>query len=149
MKRNELMTRDDIWNVVIDILSEADFPTENKVLNEIYMVFQYYSELESGGHESLLTWFTEYIEEVGISAYLKEIVESLEEIGAYDYAVIVNTYGKEMWKLFVALENSKIEEKQFYTVIEKADNAYNKLDGKLEELLVVYFVEIHKELIEG
>lgn len=66
MNRDDLMNNDDIWNEVIAILSEYDISTENKNLHEAFIVFQYYSELESGGHESLFTWFKSYIEEVGI-----------------------------------------------------------------------------------
>lgn len=142
------MTSDEIWNAVISVLIESDLSTENKSLKEAFIVFQYYSELESGGHESLLTWFESYIEEVGIGNYLKELIDILEKIGARDYATLERKYGQEMWKLYVALENDEVEESEFYGVIEKADEEYHKLNQKLAELLEAYFMEIHTDLVE-
>lgn len=140
------MVSENIWNAVIDMLNECDFPTDSGLLNGAQTVFQYYSELESGGHESLFSSLSTYIEENGIETYLKEITEILEQIGAHDYAVIGHDYCAEIWQLYVALENDEIEESEFYTIIEKADDAYNQLDDKLEQLLTTYFVKIHGEL---
>lgn len=140
------MERENIWNAVIDMLNECDFPTDSGLLNGAQTVFQYYSELESGGHESLFYSLSTYIEENGIETYLKELTEILEQIGAHDYAVIGHDYCAEIWQLYVALENDEIEESEFYTIIEKADDAYNQLDDKLEQLLTTYFVKIHREL---
>lgn len=148
MKRKSLLNKTDIWNAVTTVLSEYDLSTEDKNLNEAFIVFQYYSELESGGHESLFTWFEWYIEEVGIDNYLNELIGILEKIGAHDYAIIEKKYGQEMWRLYVALENDEIEEDEFYDVIEKANDEYHKLNQKLEELLETYFVTIHTDLIE-
>ena len=75
-----MKSSDDIWNEVIHKVCSIDFPTENQVLNEAFLVFQYYSELESGGHEALLNWWSEYISEVGITAYIKELTKVLEKI---------------------------------------------------------------------
>lgn len=148
MKRSELKDRDSIWNAMVHVVCYSDFPTENNTLQEAFVVFQYYSELESGGHESLFTWFSDYIGEVGISHYLKELIIILEKIGAHDFARIEEKYGEEMWRLFKELENGESEEAPFYTIIEKADNEYWKLNGKLGELLEDYFVRIHTEIIE-
>jgi hypothetical protein len=148
IKRKDLINNDDIWNAVISAVSEYNFPTESKIANETFIVFHYYSELESGGHESLFTWFSEYIKEVGITNYLKELIAILEKIDAHDYAAIEKKYGEEMWRLFIALENDEIEENEFYSVIEKANNEYDKLNDKLGDLLETYFVNIHTNLIE-
>lgn len=148
MKRKNLLSTKDIWNAMITLIGDNEYPTENKVLNETFIVFQYYSELESGGHEILFTWFSQHIEKVGITNYLQELIDILEKIGAHDYALIEKNYGEEMWKKFVALENGEIEENEFYRVINKADKEYNKLNGKLGELLETYFVKIHTDLIE-
>ncbi|MBS4219951.1 hypothetical protein KHA96_16690 [Bacillus sp. FJAT-49711] len=148
LKRNDLLNNDDIWNAVIAVISEYEYPSDNKMENDLYTVFQYYSELESGGHESLLTWFSEFIEEKGIENYLKELIGVLEIIGAHDYAAIEKKYGEEMWRLFIALESEKIDENEFYKVIQKADDEYYDLDGKLGELLETYFVSIHTEVID-
>ncbi|MFC5466000.1 hypothetical protein ACFPM4_14805 [Lederbergia graminis] len=142
------MNNDDIWNAVIAMLSEYDISTENKNLHEAFIVFQYYSELESGGHESLFTWFESYIEEVGIHNYLNELINILEKIGAHDYVIIEKKYGQEMWGLYVALENDEVEEDEFYSVIGKADEEYHKLNQKLEELLETYFITIYTDLIK-
>ncbi|MGN7300477.1 DMP19 family protein [Ferdinandcohnia sp. SAFN-114] len=143
-----MKSSDDIWNEVIHKVCSIDFPTENQVLNEAFLVFQYYSELESGGHEALLNWWSEYISEVGITTYIKELTKVLKKIGAQEYAVILQKYGEEMWKNFVALENGEIAEYSFYQVIEKADREYYKLEDKLQHLLESYFVSIHTDIIE-
>ncbi|MEK5444828.1 DMP19 family protein [Fredinandcohnia sp. FSL W7-1320] len=143
-----MKSSDDIWNEVIHKVCSIDFPTENQVLNEAFLVFQYYSELESGGHEALLNWWSEYISEVGITAYIKELTKVLEKIAAQEYAVILQKYGEEMWKNFVALENGEIDEYSFYQVVEKADREYYKLEDKFQHLLESYFVSIHTDIIE-
>lgn len=148
MKRKELLDRNDVWNAVISVVCECEYPSEDTILNEAFIVLQYYSELESGGHESLLTWFGSYIEEISIDNYLNELIAILEKIGAHDYAIIEKKYGHELWSLYVALENNEHEEDQFYNVIEKADNEYHKLDRKLDKLLETYFISIHTDLIE-
>lgn len=148
MKRKELLDRNDVWNAVISVVCECEYPSKGTILNEAFIVFQYYSELESGGHESLLTWFGSYIEEISIDNYLNELIAILEKIGAHDYAIIEKKYGHELWSLYVALENNEHEEDQFYNVIEKADNEYHKLNRKLDKLLETYFISIHTDLIE-
>jgi hypothetical protein len=148
MYRKDLLTTDDIWNAIVQTVSEYDYPTGNEIADEAFLVLQYYSELESGGHEMLWTWSSEYIEEVGIASYLDALISALEAIGAYDYAEIERKYGHEMWQKFKALENGEIEEESFYAVIGQADGEYHQLDGRLMELLEVYFVDIHEELID-
>ncbi|WP_234987251.1 DMP19 family protein [Bacillus sinesaloumensis] len=141
-----MKSTDEIWNEVIHKLSEIDFPSENQTLNEGFLVFQYYSELESGGHEALLNWWNEYISEVGIATYINELTTIFNKIGAQDYAFILQKYGEEMWNTFMALENGEIDEGPFYQVIEKADEGYYSLNDKLQQLLESYFVSIHNEI---
>ena len=148
INRKELVYTEDIWNAVISVISDYDFPVENETANDAFIIFQYYSELESGGHESLFTWFSDYIQEVGITQYLKQLIAILEKIDAHEYAAIEKAHGEEMWKLYMALENGEIEEEEFYNVIEKADNDYHNLNNKLEKRLETYFVAIHTELIQ-
>lgn len=143
-----MKSSDDIWNEVIHRICSIDFPSENQTLNEAFLAFQYYSELESGGHEALLNWWNEYISEVGITTYIKELTQILEKIGAQEYTVILQKYGEEMWKNFVALENGEIDENSFYQVIEKADGDYYNLEDKLQQLLESYFVSIHTDILE-
>ncbi|MBD8067824.1 hypothetical protein [Bacillus sp. PS06] len=148
MNKNDLLNKADIWNAVIDVLTDHELTTEMNSLNEAILVYQYYSELESGGHESLYRWLESFIREVGIQQYLSRIIDILEKNGANDYAAIEKKYGQEMWDLYVALENEEIDEEKFYHVIEKADNEYYNLEGKLEGYLEEYFAEIYTDLIE-
>lgn len=148
MKRENLMNKDDIWNAVTSVLSEHDLSTENNKTDETFLAFQYYSEMESGGHESLLNSLEWYIEKIGIDHYLKNLIGILEKIEAYDYAAIVKNDCEELWTLYIALENDEIEEEKFYHLIEKADTDYHKLGDQLESLLEAYFVTIYTELIE-
>jgi len=148
MNREDLLDKDDIWNAVVSIVSECDLPSKDTVLNEAFIVFQYYSELESGGHESLLNWFGSYIEEISIESYLKELIAILEKIGAHDYAIIEKKYVQEIWRLHLALEIGENKEEEYYNIIEKADNEYQNLNQKLDDLLETYFINIHTYLIE-
>lgn len=148
MKRENLLNKDDIWNAVTSVLSEHDLSTENNKTDETFLAFQYYSEMESGGHESLLNSLEWYIEKIGIDHYLKNLIGILEKIEAYDYAAIVKNNCEELWTLYIALENDEIEEEKFYHLIEKADTDYHKLGDQLETLLEAYFVTIYTELIE-
>lgn len=148
IKRTDLLNQDDIWNAVSSVVIEYGYQSENRVASEAFTIFQYYSEMESGGHESLLRWNADYIEEIGITRYLEELIEILEKVDAHEYAIVEKKYGQEMWRLYTALENSEIVEKEFYSVIEIADMEYYKLNEKIRELLEAYFVSIHIELIE-
>ncbi|ARD47910.1 hypothetical protein [Sporosarcina sp. P33] len=148
MNRKDLLDSDNIWNAVVTVISENDLSTKDTVLNEALIVFQYYSELESGGHEVLLNWLESSIEEISIEFYFYKLITILEKIGAHDHAMIEEKYGREMWRLYVALESDEIEEDEFYNVVNKADDEYHKLNGRLEKLLETYFVSIHMNLID-
>ena len=148
MHKKELMENNDIWNAVITVLSESDQTTRDTVLHEATIVFQYYTELESGGHESLLYWAESYIKKVGIDGYVSELVAILEKMGAHGYAVIESNYAQEMWRLYISLESNDSNEKEFLEVIKKADDEYHGLHRKLDDLLERYFIHIHTELIE-
>ncbi|MEH7383312.1 hypothetical protein V7138_22810 [Bacillus sp. JJ1533] len=144
-----MKSTDEIWNEVIHHICQIDFPSNNQNLNKAYLVFQYYSELESGGHEAWLNWWHEYIDEVGIGTYIKELTDILEKINAQDYAVILQKYGEDMWRTFIALEKGGgMDEDSFYQVIEKADQDYYTLEDKLQQLLESYFVSNHTDYIE-
>ncbi|MFS0865451.1 hypothetical protein [Fredinandcohnia sp. 179-A 10B2 NHS] len=148
IKSSQLQTNDDIWNAVIHAICECDFPTENELINDAYLVFQFYSELESGGFEALFNWWSEYIQEVGIHTYVQSVTSVLEKIGAYETAVIFKKYGEDMWSKFVTLETDEIDEEQFYEVIEKANSEYYALNDQLQQMLESYFVRIHTKIIE-
>ena len=147
MKRSELQGPNDIWNAVIAAISHNDFPSGDETADEAFIVFQYYSEIESGGHEILLNWCAHYIEEKGINGYLEELTISLKKIGADDYAAIEHRYLKEIWRIFKELEQDEQIEEEFLQVIQKADEEYQALGNQLEKLMETYFIDIHTELI--
>lgn len=148
MKKAELMNHYDIWNAMVSIMAEYNFPTENKTANKAYIIYTYYSEMESGGHEGLFHWFSWYIEDVGGHQYFTELIRILKEINADEYSLIEEKYGEKLWNLFQALENGEIPEEAFYSLNTKADIEYTQLSGKLGDLLEDYFVSIYRELIE-
>ncbi|MEG0386293.1 MAG: hypothetical protein RR642_16250, partial [Solibacillus sp.] len=121
---------------------------KDNTLNKAYIVFQYYSELESGGHESLFRWFGQHIKDMGIDNYLNILIGTLEEMGAHNNAMIEKKYCKELWNLYIALEKDEIHEDEFYHVIKKATDEYYKHNDELRERLETYFVTIYTDLIE-
>ncbi|GGA78645.1 DMP19 family protein [Ornithinibacillus halotolerans] len=146
--QSQLLHSWDIWNAVISALTEYDYPVENQVANEAYLVLQYYSEMESGGHESFLRWQSDVIEKIGIEQYLDNLTRILERIGAPEYARIEKQYGLELWKLYVALEKEEVDDEEFYSLIAEADGKYYDLSDQLEGVLEAYFVTIHRDLID-
>ena len=155
VNRSELQTNNDIWNAVLSAYGEYVFPTDDEKNNDFFILFNYFCELESGGHESLINWFSEPIEEMGIQTYLNRLTKMLEKVGAHEYAEIEKNYIKELWRLFLAVENSGNEEPhyesleaEFYILIEKADSDYRNLGEKLSERLSSYAADIYTELIE-
>ena len=141
------MTKEDIWNDTISILAETDYPSDNPSINDVYLAYHYYSELESGGHEAFLTWFSEQMEQTGPTTFFQNLKHSLTKINAKPYAKIIDTYGEALWQAFTALEKEEIEEDEFYNIIEKADTEYYQLNGKLEQNLEDYFIANHPKLI--
>lgn len=148
MNRKDLIGDDAIWNAVNMMLSEQDYHIEDAKVYEAFVVHQYYSELESGGHEALLNWTQNWIKDVGIKKYRNDLVSSLEKIGAHEYAVIERSHLEELWKLHLALEDDESFEEKFLSKVELMDGAYYGLDGKLQTILESYFVEIHTDLID-
>lgn len=148
MKRSELKSKEDIWNAVISAISHVDFPSGDPAADEISILFQYYSENESGGHEIFLNWCSELIEEQGIDAYLEKLTSILEKIGAGEYAAIEQRYLRGIWRLYKALEQDEQKEDEFYEAVQKADGAYSALDRQLEKKMEAYFIDVHPQLIE-
>ncbi|WP_026674762.1 DMP19 family protein [Alkalihalobacterium bogoriense] len=148
MKKSDLQDSNEIWNAVITVMTEYEYPSDSIVGNDTYLLYQYYSELESGGHESLFTWFSETIDMMGILQYSGKITALLEKIGAVEYAAIEKKYMIALWEKYNALENGEIEENAFYSILEKVDGEYYQLDGKLDHFLQNHFVEVHQQLID-
>ncbi|MER2261474.1 MAG: hypothetical protein ABS934_05615 [Psychrobacillus sp.] len=156
VSRSELQTNDDIWNAVLSVAYvNYPFPTEDEKKNDIFILFSYYSEMESGGHEALLNWLSETMQEMGIPKYVSRLTKMLKLIGAYDYAVIENSHLEEILNRYVAIENSGLEdpdfeklEAEYLTVVERADKEYRNLDEQINECIYNYAVIIHEELLE-
>lgn len=148
MKRSELQNKVAIWNAAISAISEIDFPVGDPIADDAFIVFQYYSENESGGHEILLNWCAYIIEERGIDAYLEQLLAILKKIGAEEYAAIEQRYLKEIWLLYKEMEQDEQKEDAFLQLIQKADEAYQALGKQLENRMEAYFLGIYEELIE-
>lgn len=148
MKQSELMTNDDIWNAVTKLLSETEDPSENAQLAEALLLYNYYSDMESDGHERLFNYYSETIDIIGIEQFLTEMTDSLRNMDADEYAAILDRYGADMYRMFLGLEDGPVEEAEYYHVFEQADDAYKALDGKIKDLLKAYFVKIHRGLID-
>lgn len=156
VKQSELQTNDDIWNAVLSAAYEKySFPTDNEKKNDIFILFSYFCEMESGGHEALLNWFSETMQELGIQKYLSRLTKMLEQIGAKDYAEIEKGYLEEMLKRYLSIEKSGFEdpnfeklEAEYLRVIERADEEYRNLEEQINERLYNYAVIIHEDVLE-
>lgn len=139
------MDKNKVWNEVIEALSGLDYPTGKRVLDDAFLVFQYYSEMESGGHEIFLNWYSEEMQQTNFGSRL---IAALKKIGAVRYAEIEGEYGAVLLQRYLALETGERAEEEFYEVVEKADGAYYALEGQLAELLESHFIEIYNEAIQ-
>lgn len=148
ISRSKLQGSDEIWNAVIDILSDGEEAESSETFQEACLLFSYYSAMESGGHESLLNGEEEIIAAIGMPAYVTDLTKALMKIDAPAYAGILKRYGIELWNAYKGLEDKSVDESLFYAIIEKADNAYYSLDNELQEKIENYFELIHTELIE-
>ncbi|MCM3762482.1 hypothetical protein M3212_17055 [Alkalihalobacillus oceani] len=148
VNKNEVRQPEEIWNAVIAALVEYEYPTESEAVNDAFNLFHYYSGMESGGHEGFLSAAEDMIEAVGSEHYFQELIAALEKIGAHDCARIEKAYGQKLWSLYQALEHDESEEDPFYRLIEKADEEYGRLGGKLEQMLEGYFIEHYHDFID-
>jgi len=155
VKHSELQTDNDIWNAVLTAYGEYDFPTDDEEMNDFFILFNYYCEMESGGHESLFNWFSKDIEEMGTQIYLNRLTVMLRKVGAPEYATIEEKSLEELWRLFLAVENSGNEEldfesvvSEFYMLLEKLDGEYRNLGDKLSDRLSSFATVIYTEIIE-
>lgn len=139
------MTADDIWNAMVDLISGMDYPTGDAAKDEAFLLFQFYSAMESGGHESFLNLFEEDIEKVGPAVFFQGLIQSLTRIGGAAYAEIEKKYGLPLWQGYKALEDGGLEEEAFYVLIEKADKEYTALEPQMDRLLETYFEELHEK----
>lgn len=133
-----------VWNQMVEALSVLDYPIGEQLLDDAFVVFHYYSEMESGGHEIFLNWFSEEMRKTDFS---KRLTSALEKIGAGRYAAIEREYGTVLLQKYMELDSGKGSEEEFYRMVEKADSAYYALAGQLGELLEVHFLNIHPKVI--
>ncbi|WP_419957418.1 hypothetical protein [Psychrobacillus psychrotolerans] len=155
MKRSELQTDNDIWNAVLSVYGKYTFPTNDEKMDDFFILFNYYCEMESGGHECLFNWFSKDIEKMGIQIYLNRLMKMLQKVDAHDYAKLEKNYLVELWTLFLTVENSGNDEldfesvvADFYNLLEKADGEYRNLGDKLSDRLSSYATDIYTEIIE-
>lgn len=155
MKRSELQTDNDIWNAVLSVYGKYDFPTNDEKMDGFFILFNYYCEMESGGHECLFNWFSKDIEKMGIQLYLNRLMKMLQKVDAHEYAELERNHLEELWTLFLAVENSGNNElnfenvvAEFYNLLEKADGEYRILGDKLSDRLSSYATDIYTEIIE-
>ena len=92
---------------------------------------------------------------MGIQTYLNRLTKILEKVDAHEYAEIEKNYIEELWRLFLAVENSGSKEAHYESLeaefcirIEKADSEYRNLGGELSERLSSYATVIYTEIIE-
>ena len=155
MKRSELKTDNDIWNVVLSAYGKYDFPTNDEKMDDFFILFNYYCEVESGGHECLFNWFSKDIEKMGIQIYLNRLMKMLQKVDAHDYAKLEKNYLVELWTLFLAVENSGNDELKFdsvvadfYNLLEKAEAPLPETPNGLADRLSSYATDIYTEIIE-
>lgn len=142
-----LQTRTDISNAMIDILSTMNLPAMDTITTKAVIVYQYYSELESGGHENLFQWYNEDIKAITPKRYLALLVETLEEIGAPEYAALELQYGPRLWELYEKMQTDDQYEDEFYELSEQATQRYYQIENSIRDRLDDYFVEIYEHFI--
>ena len=144
----QLQSENDIWNAVSNVAIEHVFPTNEPLLDELSILVLYFNEMESGGHEAVLTWTSEAIEQLGFPRYLASLTATLEKIGALELAKMERKYAPLYWPLYHQLEAGEINEDSFYSVIHPADAIYYKHNDQLNLLVMQYFLSIYKQLFE-
>lgn len=134
------MSPEEKWNEMIGQLSELELPVEDPFLQQMLLVYHYFSEMESGGHESLFRWLEMYVKDTGIDFFIAELSDALEHIGAIGYVDLVQIYGKPIWQAYEAMNQDETVEDSFYEVVETADEQYHGLGG-IGELVERYFLQ--------
>lgn len=147
IKRVQLIDHDSIWNAVVDALSEYEYPGIDEKMNEAFLIFQYYSEMENGGHEAFIESMNEDIQKIGIDHIIGQLVNALNKVNQNAYAVIIKSHFKEIWNTHCELQHDETIEDSFYQHIEKADQAYYDLNDKLSTSLEAYFIKIHEDIL--
>ena len=140
------MTNVNAWDIVSTIAIEHSFPLQQPLLNETSIVFQYYSEMESGGHESLLRWQYDQMQAMGFMQYKETLLRVLRAIGADEYAAVEDTHLTRCFELYEALEANRLAEDVFYEAINAADAAYIACEDRLRDQLQ-HYAELNYEAL--
>lgn len=148
VNESALQTRDDIWNEVINAISENVSTDGNDTAANATTVFYYYSAMETGGHECWLNWQEQRIREVGFKPIVAELSQALHQMNAHEHEEIISHHGQSLWETYDRLESNPDLEEDFYKLVEKADTAYSEANPSMQELIEIYFEDIHKELID-
>ncbi|WP_332647078.1 hypothetical protein [Lysinibacillus sp. 54212] len=137
-------SKEDIWNAIVERISDIDYPSQHPVKNRAYILFQYYSQMESGGHEDVLNWL---FNEKNIDKPLNVILNTLVEAKAICYMDIIDKYGQEMVSLYELLERNQGCEEAFYQVVREADEAYWTMNS-FQQIVETYFYSHCDELLQ-
>lgn len=124
ISKKDALTNVDRYNAVSDFIISQTYPTQNRMLDDSWRIFNYYNELGSGGHEGYLNWTIGPIPKTDIQAFYDALIHTLQEIGASRLAELEATYGILLWEKYRALEKGEIEEDEFYNIVKLADKAY-------------------------
>lgn len=142
-----MQSNDRTWDKVVELFSERAEGSGNKDMNEAFLIYHYYSDVEQGGHENFFTHFSEYIDLIGIEPFTKELTSALQKAGAKEYSDVFSRFGPEAYFMFLGLEDVYANDAEAGNALEKADDAYNRLNGGLKGKLEDYFKENYSNIV--
>lgn len=137
-------SKEDIWNAIVEKISDIDYPTHHPLINHAYILFQYYSQMESGGHEDVLNWL---INQKKVDQPLEALRNTFLEASATSYAAIIEKYGPKMVEHFQMLEQNQPHEEDFYQEVKRADVAYWNLND-FHQIVEKYFYKHCEDLLQ-
>lgn len=144
MVQVKFKSREEIWNAIVEKISDIDYPTKYPVTNHAYIMFQYYSQMESGGHEDVLNWL---FNEKKIDHPLAVLINSINEAQAKSYTAYLEVKGQEMWELFQLLKRGEEQEEAFSLMVQQADEAYWNINT-FQQIVEKYFYLHCEELLQ-
>lgn len=144
----KLAQPDLIWQELTEVIIHHQYPSEHALLDQMSIVYLYYSEMESGGHEAVFNWQYEQIVAYGFNMYYDVLTSTLKQIGAADYAAIVEKYLPSLWDTYNALEQNDQLADAFYVQVEIADKAYNQLHDAIRPILEKTAIKVYLDVFE-
>ena len=148
ISKKNVLTREGRYNAVTDFIVSHTYPSENKMLDDSWRIFNYYNEIASGGHEGYLTWTAGPIPETDIHSFYDALIRTLQEIGAIRLAELEKTYGLLLWQKYHALEKGEIEEDDFYDIVQLADQAYFEYEETFINQMWTYAEKLFPKLFK-